>query len=349
MLQHAEKVIVTCMLAFVFGIAGIGVAGTAWAEQMTATVVQTTELKTTEQQIEMLLKMIQDLQRQVLEMKAQQGGQPLSTEKRPMIEVEKKNLLNATTSVSNIQKCVAINRYLSAFPGQNSDGVEGQARGTDGEVRRLQQFLKDQGLFEGEPTGFFGPATEVAVQRFQAKHAVVKEGTPETTGYGAVGPSTRMVIRRILCGELAGELKPVPVEKKIVPIDAVKREPTAVQKVIIPIKVSETSVVSGKVVSVGIGRVDGVHSYRYVVRCEKGAFATRNGVSVCGQVNEWSIVTDANTYFEYVLTNTADVPVPVIFEIQAYKDGVIIGKGSASVKILPGASNVIEDSAGPTI
>ncbi|MEK7082621.1 MAG: peptidoglycan-binding domain-containing protein [Patescibacteria group bacterium] len=61
------------------------------------------------------------------------------------------------------------------------------------EVSALQEFLKrDSGLYpEGLVTGFFGPATERAVQRFQKKYNFVTSGTPATTGYGAVGPKTR--------------------------------------------------------------------------------------------------------------------------------------------------------------
>jgi len=350
MLKHAEKVIVTCMLAFVFGVVGIGVAGTALAE--TSPVAVTAEVKTTDQQIEMLLKMIQELQKQVLELKAKQGGQTLTPtvplEKMTNVpEMENKIMpypgANNPTA-SSTAKCIAINRYLSSNPGQNTDGA-------DGEVRRLQQFLKEQGLFNEEPTGFFGPATEIAVQKFQEKEGIVKEGRPETTGFGAVGPSTRIMIQKRICGEVfyRADLKPVlikpdPVLKKV-PAEIIKKEPvSAVQKITIPVKVSESAVVSGKMVSVGVGRVEGVDSYRYIVRCEKGAVATRNGVAVCGQVSEWSISTDVNTYFEYQLTNTTNTPVPVYFEVQVYKAGVITGKGVGGVKVLPVTSS---SSTGP--
>ena len=61
------------------------------------------------------------------------------------------------------------------------------------QVSALQEFLKrDKTLYpEGIISGFFGPATERAVQRFQAKYNLVTKGTPSTTGYGAVGPKTR--------------------------------------------------------------------------------------------------------------------------------------------------------------
>ena len=64
---------------------------------------------------------------------------------------------------------------------------------TGGDVTKLQKFLaQDSNVYpEGEITGYYGPLTLEAVKRWQAKHGVVSSGTPETTGYGVVGPKTR--------------------------------------------------------------------------------------------------------------------------------------------------------------
>lgn len=61
-----------------------------------------------------------------------------------------------------------------------------------GAVMRLQALLaKDRTIYpEGLVTGYFGPATKRAVEAFQKKYNIVSSGTPETTGYGAVGPKT---------------------------------------------------------------------------------------------------------------------------------------------------------------
>lgn len=66
-------------------------------------------------------------------------------------------------------------------------------RDTNGEVTKLQQFLaQDSSIYpSGLVTGYFGPLTEAAVQRWQARNGVVSSGSPETTGYGFVGPKTR--------------------------------------------------------------------------------------------------------------------------------------------------------------
>lgn len=64
---------------------------------------------------------------------------------------------------------------------------------TNGEVSKLQAFLG------GEVTGYFGSVTEQLVKNWQAAHGVVSSGTPDTTGYGAVGPKTRAAIFEYSC------------------------------------------------------------------------------------------------------------------------------------------------------
>lgn len=75
---------------------------------------------------------------------------------------------------------------------------------TTGAVKRLQTILaKDKTLYpEGLVTGYFGPATLRAVQAFQKKNNIASSGTPETTGYGAVGPKTAKALLT-LCSQSA--------------------------------------------------------------------------------------------------------------------------------------------------
>ncbi len=72
------------------------------------------------------------------------------------------------------------------------------SRGSSGnDVTILQQFLISQNLLAADSaTGFFGAMTEVAVKQWQVKNGVVSSGTPETTGYGAVGSKTRTALAR---------------------------------------------------------------------------------------------------------------------------------------------------------
>ena len=70
----------------------------------------------------------------------------------------------------------------------------------DNEVAELQKFLaKDKTIYpEGLTTGYFGPLTQKAVQRFQCKYNIVCFGTPYSTGYGSVGPKTRNKLNKSL-------------------------------------------------------------------------------------------------------------------------------------------------------
>ncbi|NUQ57302.1 MAG: peptidoglycan-binding protein [Candidatus Paceibacter sp.] len=63
----------------------------------------------------------------------------------------------------------------------------------DERVEILQNMLaRDPEIYpEGKVTGFYGPATVRAVQRFQKKYGLVGAGTPDTTGFGLAGPKTR--------------------------------------------------------------------------------------------------------------------------------------------------------------
>ena len=64
---------------------------------------------------------------------------------------------------------------------------------TNGEVTKLQRFLaQDSSVYPSALiTGYFGPATEKAVQLWQTRNGIVSSGSPDSTGYGYVGPSTR--------------------------------------------------------------------------------------------------------------------------------------------------------------
>ncbi len=71
--------------------------------------------------------------------------------------------------------------------------------GTKGQdVRDLQLYLRQEGFYNyPEITGYFGPATMRAVQRFQSARGIISYGSPESTGFGVVGPRTR---KKMECG-----------------------------------------------------------------------------------------------------------------------------------------------------
>ncbi|OGZ43935.1 MAG: hypothetical protein A3J55_00690 [Candidatus Ryanbacteria bacterium RIFCSPHIGHO2_02_FULL_45_17b] len=88
---------------------------------------------------------------------------------------------------------------------------------TGGQVTELQKILgADSEIYpEALITGYYGPLTEQAVRRYQKKHSIVSSGSPDTTGYGVVGPATRAKMRG-LCGTPTP--LPIPVSSMRPPI-----------------------------------------------------------------------------------------------------------------------------------
>ena len=69
-------------------------------------------------------------------------------------------------------------------------------RGDD--VRELQRFLLAAAGSPESPdymTGYFGRGTEAALKKWQFVYKIVSSGTPDTTGYGVLGPKTRAAMR----------------------------------------------------------------------------------------------------------------------------------------------------------
>ncbi len=71
---------------------------------------------------------------------------------------------------------------------------------TGSDVTELQTYLATNASIypSGLVTGYFGPLTQAAVQRFQTAQGLVSSGSPDTTGYGRVGPQTMMRINSLL-------------------------------------------------------------------------------------------------------------------------------------------------------
>ena len=80
------------------------------------------------------------------------------------------------------------------------------------DVRTLQELLsQDKSLYpEGMLNGSFGPATQRAVERFQKKYGIVSSGTPNTTGFGALGPKTRAKLQEVFSAPVSAASQPAP-------------------------------------------------------------------------------------------------------------------------------------------
>ncbi len=85
---------------------------------------------------------------------------------------------------------------------------------TGSQVTELQTFLSSNPAQypSGLVTGFFGPLTEGGVQKFQVAQGIASSGTPASTGYGRVGPTTMARINGLNGGGVvsnAGDTVPV--------------------------------------------------------------------------------------------------------------------------------------------
>ena len=68
------------------------------------------------------------------------------------------------------------------------------------QVTELQTYLAtNPDIYpSGLVTGYFGSLTQVGVQKFQVAQDIVSNGTPKTTGYGRVGPTTMARINSLM-------------------------------------------------------------------------------------------------------------------------------------------------------
>lgn len=85
---------------------------------------------------------------------------------------------------------------FAPITGQAGPGASGA------NVTRIQTFLAAYPNFypQGLITGYYGSLTTAAVQKFQAFYGIVTSGSPSTTGYGRVGPSTMAKMNQLISG-----------------------------------------------------------------------------------------------------------------------------------------------------
>src|SRR3989338_2392299 len=128
---------------------------------------------------------------------------------------------NQTQSASPVPPPV----YTSCVSLSNSLTLDDTDADTDGDVSTLQQFLaQDSSIYpSGRITGYFGPSTLRAVQRWQASHGLASYGDVDSTGYGYVGPKTRAAMAAS-CGNVTQPTEPTypfpdqPTEPRVCPM-----------------------------------------------------------------------------------------------------------------------------------
>jgi len=83
---------------------------------------------------------------------------------------------------------------------------------TGSDVRELQTYYSaDSSIYpSGLVTGYFGPLTAGGTQKFQTVQGIVSSGSPETTGYGRVGPATLAKLQSLM-GSGVGQTEASPI------------------------------------------------------------------------------------------------------------------------------------------
>ena len=157
-------------------LAGIGVAGilviSASVAAQPASALTAEELQT---QIKELLARVAELTQQL---NVLQGSTGASAGSSAAGGITGSGTITAAFAPSKHRICNILNRNLSQ--GTSGDDVTG-----------LQEFLRDEGHFSANATGYFGPLTATALARWQASQGV--------DAVGVAGPITRDRIR-IWCG-----------------------------------------------------------------------------------------------------------------------------------------------------
>ncbi len=70
------------------------------------------------------------------------------------------------------------------------------------DVSAVQTYLATNASYypSGLVTGYFGQLTQTAVGKFQIARGIVNSGTPATTGFGRIGPSTMSALNSMMGG-----------------------------------------------------------------------------------------------------------------------------------------------------
>lgn len=116
------------------------------------------------------------------------------------------------------QKALAAPSSTSTTCAALTTSLDPGASGTA--VMQLQQFLaRDVSIYpEGKVTGYYGPLTTAAVQRFQAQNGIISSGTPAATGYGRVGPKTLSAIKSQCASDTVGAFMQVSPDEGRAPL-----------------------------------------------------------------------------------------------------------------------------------
>ncbi len=115
----------------------------------------------------------------------------------------RKNLGHIVTFITSAFIVLAVTLGFTQLASAQMVPIVGQAGpGASGaNVTSIQSYLATTQFYpEKLVTGYYGPLTQAAVERFQAYYGIVSSGSPSATGYGRVGPSTLAKMNILISG-----------------------------------------------------------------------------------------------------------------------------------------------------
>lgn len=158
-------------------------------------------------------------------------------------------------------------------------------RGLSGQdVTALQLFLISQKLLSlNSATGYFGVLTEAAVQKYQYSQGIVSSGTPDTTGYGTVGPKTRAAMAALTGTISIPQITPSAPTNTTLP--AASSTPTSPTPILIPTPAPTPALTPrpspGTVTPEQFGALhDGVHNDAPAINAAVNTLASTGGGTV---------------------------------------------------------------------
>jgi peptidoglycan hydrolase-like protein with peptidoglycan-binding domain len=105
-----------------------------------------------------------------------------------------KNIFSAHAHKRAASGTLAAVLFVLSFGAAHAASITSQLDlgSTGQDVTSLQTYLATNSSYypSGLITSYFGMLTQAGVQKFQSAQGIVSSGSPETTGYGRVGPTT---------------------------------------------------------------------------------------------------------------------------------------------------------------
>lgn len=176
-------------------------------------------------------------------------------------------------------------------------------KGSSGDaVSRLQKFLaEDPGVYpEAIVSGTFGSLTEAAVKRWQVKFNILTSGTPDTNGFGTIGPRTVATMITQCSGSIQRPLAAAPALGAYITASPIAGY--APLLVSAQITVNTANVCGGAVYTINYG--DGTGNYQITVPPNTCRQITQTLGHTYKDIGNFKLTISSGIHSTYVTVNT---------------------------------------------